>query len=735
MVSERAPTIVRLAGQLGRASGRLSVKLVRVGARALCVPWIQGAGYLCLLMACATAGPIVKATERVLGDDSTRVEAWAEVRYAPVITRVTLLILAVTVLTGAALGASAGILVRLRALLQGKVPRHAWQRALTSAAVLALGHAGLYLRSMAEMPQLYVAAWYDQGGWRRTIQVACTDWLGPTAISATALGLLGLFLFGLPWRWPGNVRRGYQALRGMLSSWRGRAAAIGVLILLLGLALGRRAPRFVRDPARPNVLIIALDGFRYDRLVARTAPELSRLADGGTRFRNAYVTIARTFPAWVTLLTGREPYRHGIRTMLPRAEQRAKDFDALPARLARAGWRTSVVSDYGGDVFPAIDLGFSRTVAPHWNMKILVRMHAWQRATPLMWLLQTRFGRWLVPEMRELNNGADPELIARDAIDVLRETCDEPFFMTVFFTGSHFPYAAPAPYFHRYARKDYRGRYKYDKEVWVEHGQTLAPAEQEHIRGLYDGTVAAADAAAGLLLAELRRNRLLDSTIVVILADHGEDLFEAGRWHGHGDHLYGDRQNHIPLAIVDPRQPGSTQDDSLVRDVDVAPTLYALTGVTPPADLDGRPLPLDGAPIEARPAFSETGLWVGQPLGISPSLRFPYPALVDAAEVDPSRDDEVVLKRAVVPIVNFAKHRSVRDGRWQLVYLPLAQEVRWQLFDATADPNDLHDVIADHPREAERLRDVLWRWMLSDPAVEERRGYAAPRGVKVLPGE
>ena len=76
---------------------------------------------------------------------------------------------------------------------------------------------------------------------------------------------------------------------------------------------------------------------------------LTALAARGTRFDHAYVSIPRTFPSWVTLLTGRHAHHHGIRSMFPRWEERARDFDARPERLSRAGYATGVVSDYAGD--------------------------------------------------------------------------------------------------------------------------------------------------------------------------------------------------------------------------------------------------------------------------------------------------------------------------------------------------------------------------------------------------
>src|SRR5262249_17170971 len=148
--------------------------------------------------------------------------------------------------------------------------------------------------------------------------------------------------------------------------------------------VGPSATLAVAEDERMNVLVLAADSLRADRLDPRVAPTLAALASRGTRFDRAYVSLPRTFPSWVTLLTGRHPHHHGIWSVFPRWEERAKDFDALPEHLAGAGWRTEVVSDFAGDIFTRVDLGFARVEAPSFDFKQLVRQRAIERATPLL---------------------------------------------------------------------------------------------------------------------------------------------------------------------------------------------------------------------------------------------------------------------------------------------------------------------------------------------------------------
>src|SRR6185503_11404373 len=109
---------------------------------------------------------------------------------------------------------------------------------------------------------------------------------------------------------------------------------------------------------------------------------------------------------------------------------------------------------------------------------------------------------------------------------------------------------------------------------------------------------------------------------------HGEALYESGRAQGHGDHLFGDETTHVPLVILDPRRPGARVIREIVRDVDLAPTLYELAGIEPPGDGDGHSLvpALDGKPLEPALAYAETGLWFSESLPDVPrNMRISYP--------------------------------------------------------------------------------------------------------------
>jgi arylsulfatase A-like enzyme len=201
-----------------------------------------------------------------------------------------------------------------------------------------------------------------------------------------------------------------------------------------------------RTRPRRSVLVIASDGLRPDRIRPEIAPRLSALTARGTSFESAYVDIPRTMSSWTTILTGLHPHHHGIRSGFPQWSEVSPPPDTLPARLKANGYRTGAVSDYVGEIFGRVDFGFGWVDVPPSNFPAFLRQHAIERSVPLLPFLQSQPGRSLIPEVALWSASADPRFVASSAVNMLREIHDDPFFMVVFFSTTHFPYAAPAPY-------------------------------------------------------------------------------------------------------------------------------------------------------------------------------------------------------------------------------------------------------------------------------------------------
>ncbi|MCU1282562.1 MAG: Choline-sulfatase, partial [bacterium] len=302
-------------------------------------------------------------------------------RYGPQIARDQLKILVTYLVVGALFGTiGAGLGAWWdRVHHETAKTRRRIARGVTAALV---GHAYLFARSVVHYPQLYSEAFYDRGGARRAAMVWLTQHATPGRLDGfIAALLLAMIALPLSSAFGRSLARRWVRAAAAARAVRWTAAATLMLaVCVLGLAAHRHS--VVRDGRRQNILVIAVDSLRADRVFAPDAaqrfPTLASLAQRGVRFREAHVTVPRTFPSFVTLLTGRYPHHHGIRHMFPSAAQRAAIGASLPSALQAAGYHTTVISDYAGEIFSRTPLGFEDIDVPYFDMKTIVALRGLQ---------------------------------------------------------------------------------------------------------------------------------------------------------------------------------------------------------------------------------------------------------------------------------------------------------------------------------------------------------------------
>ena len=642
-----------------------------------------------------------------------------------------------------AVGAALGLLVtgwlHLRDLASPGAPRSRWNHALVVAGLVLLEHVFLLLSVMAAHPGLYAFA---------GAQLAPMGWLLALAVDVLPASLAAF----LPWVLPLSALV-YAAVlvKRDPPAWVQRPAALPVAVGL-GLALGvatmlaTKAPRLGPEgtPTRPNVIVLAVDSLRADLL--RTHPEavpnLAAFARRATLFTRAIPPVARTYPSWASMLTGRYPHDHGIRHMFPVPPKHANGLvieHGLPEALRQAGYRTGVVSDFAGDVFKRGDWGFEHVDTPDFTLKSNVATGGVKLHLHFMpWLLDVLPALGVDPyreELLALERLADPAMVEEAALDFVAADPDHPFFLVAFFSAGHFPFASPSPWWRRFTDADYRGRSRFLKQSF---GAALDGAEFEaekaHLFGLYRGAIAASDAAIGRLLQRLEAAGALDDTIVVLTADHGENLYEHGLGMGHGDHLYGRTTLEVPLVIDYPGNPDRARVFEMpVSLADVGATIAARTGVdlhlpTGPAaaGIDLTSAIHDEDALAGRPVFSEIDLWFFPPetrrldgkriVGIEGFAGFTF---------DP-KTWAIFLDVPYQPMSLLAKHRMVLANGRKLLYVPTRDGVRWELYDPLTDPGDERDLAAAEPDKLAALQAILWGWMARDPAMRRVGEFLVP---------
>jgi arylsulfatase A-like enzyme len=635
------------------------------------------------------------------GADATNVRRFLSNEYHTEVVRAVGFTFALSVMLGLFLGTVVAALIRMRRRWLNRSPLGAGALVVQTALGVCLTLALVAVDDVIMRPALYQDALLNAGACASSVQVFLTDHVNRGALWVSALLLLVVWV-ALP-----ALRNAERGLR-----WRSLVLPLGLLaltavIVFLPRSLSRPGSARSTKNDKLNVLIIAADSLRPDRITPSIAPHIAALKQRGVDFSHAYTPLARTFPAWVSILTGNYPHHHGIRNMFPRWETRTKDFHSVPASFASAGYSTSVVSDFAGDIFRRVDLGFQHYHSPTLNMRELL----------------------LERVLREMHVASDADELTRDVLNAIDASPEAPFFLTVFYSTTHFPYAAPSPYYKRYTNPKYAGRFRYAKADTLGADVKLSTDDVLQTRRLFDGAVAAVDAAVGELVSGVASRGLLDRTIIVVTADHGETLYEYGRGQGHGDHLLGDENLHVPLILSMPEvKPGSVPAN--VSLVDLGPTLCELARVSCAPDMDGRSLAaaVHGQQLDSRPVFAETGLWFTEDIPeVPPEQRIPYPELTRLTEIDRNHVDEIVIRREWEPTTIAVKHRMVRDGNYKLVYMPTRTGPKSALFDTAMDPGEVTDVAAKMPDIARRLQAALMQWIMIDPSVDNRHGVLLPR--------
>jgi len=542
-------------------------------------------------------------------------------------------------------GALAGLAVgggRARRVLLG---------ALVTLALFVLAWLGM----MGRYPQLYADGYWLAGGWRAGVQRLASHVVGPRVVDALLLAALAAL-----------VARAALVLRASLRRvpWRAAAlAATGLLLVFLSLRALIRAPRPPAASAPPSVLLLVVDSLRSDRIESPDVmPVASRLAARGTLFRHAFTPLARTVPSWVSLLTGMEPRHTGVRTMFPALGPRDDLGATFVSELRDRGFRTLVVSDFAGDMFPRLGAGFDTIDAPALTAERLARStvlaaHGWAlpflRAAPL----RAAFDEW-----RNLASLSDPEWLVDRTLAHLGRARGRPFLGAVFFGTPHFPYVAPYPDY-LWRAGDYRGPYLYHAPPALGERELTAD-DVEQVRARYDGALRATDRAIGRLLAALRDDGRLASTLVVVTSDHGEELYEEPGIAGHGDTIGGLRSQAVPLLLVGPGVEAGRVRSDQVRLHDLGATVLGIVegreGRAGRRFGDGVDLRLAGV---ARPSCVETGIWFfpGLPRGLE-GRRLHYPGIADLIALD-ARTGAFVLRPEWVPGVESMKARGLVLGR------------------------------------------------------------------------
>jgi effector-binding domain-containing protein len=470
-----------------------------------------------------------------------------------------------------------------------------------------------------------------------------------------------------------------------------------------------------------NLLILASDSLRNDRVKNKSLmPNVNRLVENGVLFNNSFTSLPRTFPAMISFLTGKYPVNHGVRHMFPDKDKRDHLDSSFMNELRKQGYSTSVISDFAGDVFSRMDIGFESVKAPYFNFITIIEQRSLEIHLFLLPYITNSLGRKAFPVLKEFANNGDPFLLADEIKYELKKLVKkDKFACFVFFSTAHFPYASPYPYYGKYAVKGYRGKYKYSKPPTVYKDESIGERDIEQINGLYNGSVNAIDTAMGSITEFLKKNKVYDNTVIIITADHGENLYENGWSTGHGEHLRGPHVLNVPLVVkFKDNEYKGTRVNALTRDIDVMPTLFEYLSLKPLQNSDGvslMPLIKKEKSSPALTAFSETGVWFSDVVkAFYQDKRIMYPDITGISEIDFTYNMEVVIKDKYKELINIAKHRMIDNGKYRLIYMPTRNGIIYELYDVKAKDGYKTDISQKMPAIVKKMKSELFNYMKND---------------------
>ena len=352
-----------------------------------------------------------------------------------------------------------------------------------------------------------------------------------------------------------------------------------------------------------KVLFIVIDTLRANHLSCygyhrKTTPNIDVFASKGVLFSNAYASDVPTQPSYTSMFTGQRGVKTGIVSHFFGTEEELRDSTPyLSEILAKNGYATAAVS-----TLYIMRKWFTRGFQYYMN--------------PMSWANPGRMQQ------------VDADEINAYAIPWIKENYKKDFFMFVQYWDPHTLYIPPKKYRYLWYKGDPTDPSNHSldeakkQEVWpfqYKLIKAMRDAENlprditdiEYIIAQYDGEISYVDEKVGELLHVLEDLDIADDTLVILTADHGENLG--------GNHAYFDHVNvyepviHVPLIVKYPNIiPRRKRIEALVQLIDIPYLILETLGIPIPDEFQGKSLLslIDGKNSEIySEVYSNQGSW------------------------------------------------------------------------------------------------------------------------------
>lgn len=427
-----------------------------------------------------------------------------------------------------------------------------------------------------------------------------------------------------------------------------------------------------------NIIFIVSDALRARDLSCygyskTTSPNIDKLAKEGIMFEDAYCCVDQTDPSFTTIFSGRYPITHGVLNVGEKFwRENARKINEnkvvmLPEILKRENYTTIAVDWIGRWHKKGYDYYSDRPMESQVHKSVKGRLSKFPTIYKFVHKWYKRFNK----QLETVNNA---KVLTDTAISQIKENYNNKFLLSIHYWDTHVPFYSPK----EYSRMFYDG----DGSIKIEEiiKQIDEPNYRDFVRqwlknrGIktfgeviadYEGSIAFVDHEIGRIIDTLKNLEILDNTLIIVTADHGQSFTE----HRILDHsgLY-DEMIHVPLILWYPGAPKNKKVRGFVQHVDLVPTVLDVLGIKTREIFDGS--------------------------SIVPMIKDEQKQIRSAIYVYASK--------SFVPTVE-EKGIRTRDHK----YIHKDGE---ELYNLSEDPEERNNIISSNPDLANELRDRLLEW-------------------------
>lgn len=346
-----------------------------------------------------------------------------------------------------------------------------------------------------------------------------------------------------------------------------------------------------------NILFISTDQLRADcvgfaRKYPVKTPNIDRLAAGGTVFTHAYTPLPTCCPARQALLCGSRPERFGALWNydqgIPVASVEREAF-SWARELREAGYRTGYVGKWHvSPVYTPLDYGYEDYVSRE-ELEEHVR-----KSYP-----QLRYERGFFGEKSPVRlEDSETHQTASQVIRLMESYKDQPWHIKMDFSEPHLPCRPSEPFASMYGDEDVErwrafddtleGKPYIQRQMRLNWGtQDMTWEECRKTVQMYYGIISQMDDAVGRVLSYLEESGMLERTVIIFTADHGDFCGDRRMMDKH--YVMYEEVTRVPLVIWRPgeKQEGRVCDSMVVNMLDLVPTILELAGIPVAEPLDG----------------------------------------------------------------------------------------------------------------------------------------------------